>query len=94
MRYHNIIIRVVDFNWDDPDDAIGAKNKRGTWTGFLAQEAVKVAPYSINAPRSKEDNKVDYESEQQWFVNYGHLVPVLTKAIQELSAEVEALENA
>ncbi len=86
--------RVVDFNWDDPDDAIGAKNKRGTWTGFLAQEAVKVAPYSINAPRSKEDNKVDYESEQQWFVNYGHLVPVLTKAIQELSAKVEALENA
>ena len=85
--------RVVDFNWDDPSDqCINNKNARGTWTGFLAQEALEVAPYSVNAPRP-EGKEIDYDSESTWKMDYGQLVPILTKAIQELSAKVEALEN-
>ena len=86
--------RVVDFNWDDPSDqCINNRNARGTWTGFLAQEAVEVAPYSVNAPRP-EGKEIDMDSELTWNMNYEQLVPILAKAIQELSAKVEALENA
>jgi hypothetical protein len=86
--------RVVDFNWDDPtDQCINNRNARGTWTGFLAQEAVEVAPYSVNAPRP-EGKAIDMDSEFRWGMDYGQLVPILAKAIQELSAKVTALENA
>ena len=86
--------RVVDFTWDDPSDqSINNKNARGTWTGFLAQEAVKVAPYSVNAPRP-EGKDIDYDSENLWTMNYEQLVPILAKAIQELSTKVTVLENA
>ena len=84
--------RVVDFNWDDPtDQCINNKNARGTWTGFLAQEAVEVAPYSVNAPRP-EGKEIDMESEDRWGMDYDQLVPILVKAIQELTVEVEKLK--
>jgi hypothetical protein len=86
--------RIVDFNWNDPSDqCINNRNARGTWTGFLAQEAVEVAPYSVNAPRP-EGKEIDHDSENTWTMEYGQLVPILAKAIQELSAKVTALENA
>ena len=88
--------RAVDFEWDYPEDKNDNNinlNRRGPWTGFLAQEAVKVAPYAVNAPLL-ESNAIDYESENIWMMDYQQLVPILTKAIQELSAKVDALENA
>ena len=40
--------------------------------------------------RSKE---IDYDSEHLWTMEYEHLVPVLIKAVQELSTKVAALES-
>lgn len=58
----------------------------GIQHGFIAQEVEKVMPELV------VDNKVDgvgsYKS-----VNYIALIPVLTKSIQELTAEVELLKN-
>ena len=86
--------RVVDFTWNDPTDQCpNNRNARGIWTGFLAQEAIEVAPYSVNAPRIN-GKEIDMDSKSTWMMDYGQLVPILTKAIQELSAKVTALENA
>ena len=90
-------LRVVDFEWDDPTDVVwNNKNARvsqgGQWTGLVAQEAVEVVPHIINAPRIEETLEIDEDSEQRWNIQYEHLVPTLIKAIQELTAKVEALE--
>ena len=51
-------------------------------------------PHIINAPRIEETLEIDEDSEQRWNIEYGSLVPTLIKAVQELSAKVEVLENA
>ena len=86
-------LRVVDFTWDDPTDiAPNNRNMRGQWTGMIAQEAVDVVPYIINAPRT-EDGVIDYDDETTWTVDYQHLVPMLVKAIQELKQEIAELKG-
>ena len=51
--------------------------------GFIAQEAKEVVPESVTVA---EDNGLHYMDKSK-------LVPVLVKAIQELTARVEELEN-
>jgi hypothetical protein len=88
-------VRVVDFNWDDPSDtSFNNRNARGKWTGVLAQELVDVLPFAVNAPRNEEDLSIDEESDQKWLVDQAQMVPVLIKAIQELTARIAALEGA
>jgi len=88
-------VRVVDFNWDDPSDtSFNNRNARGKWTGVLAQELVDVLPFAVNAPRNEEDLTIDSESDQKWLVDQAQMVPVLIKAIQELTARIAALEGA
>jgi len=85
-------VRVVDFTWNDPsDNSVNNRNARGKWTGCLAQEMVDIFPHAVNAPRP-EGKEIDNDSEDIWGMEYQHLVPVLIKAIQELSAKVAALE--
>lgn len=87
-------VRVVDFNWDDPSDtSFNNRNARGKWTGVLAQELVEVLPFVVNAPRNEEDLTIDAESDQKWLVDQAQMVPVLIKAIQELTARIAALES-
>ena len=100
-------LRVVDFEWDDPSDEGSYNNKNarvshgGQWTGLVAQEIVNHVPHIVNAPRKEDTLEIDYESDDTWFVDFEHLVPTLVKAVQELSAQndaltarIEALENA
>ena len=97
-------LRVVDFTWDDPSDLADVnKNSRGKWTGLIAQEVVEHLPFVVNAPRDLETNAVIPDSKQTndngeeidlyWGLEYDKIVPVLIKAVQELSAKVTALEN-
>ena len=79
------------FTWiDDPEDRL--------YEGFIAHEVSDIVPRAITGEKDavKDDGKI---SPQQ--IDLGQLVPVLTSAIQELSAQnevliakVEALENA
>jgi len=86
-------VKVVDFDWNDPSDtSINNKNSRGKWTGCIAQEIVDVFPHAVNAPRP-EGKEIDHNSEDLWTIQYEHLVPVLIKAVQELSAEVKSLKQ-
>lgn len=87
-------IRIVDFEWDDPtDQGYNNRNARGKWTGFIAQEAIDILPTMINAPRDKKTLEIDYESEQRWMVDDSASIPVLMKAIQELSEKIKELEK-
>ena len=84
-------LEVVDFTWNDPSDtSINNRNARGVWTGLIAQDAVKVLPFSVNAPRPA-GKSIDLDSGNTWFMDYGALVPVLIKAVQELRVQVSNL---
>lgn len=84
--------RVRDFAWNDPSDkSINNRNSRGIWTGLIAQEAVDVCPFIVNAPRP-DGKSIDHESDVKWTIEYQNLVPILIKAIQELSGRVLSLE--
>lgn len=52
--------------------------------GFIAQEALTVLPDVVNVP----DNEADMMS-----IRYTEIIPVLTKAIQEQQAQIEALQK-
>jgi hypothetical protein len=52
--------------------------------GFIAQDLYEVVPHAVHKP---ED-----ESKQLWGVDYSSLIPLLTSAIQEQQAEIEALK--
>ena len=88
--------KVVDFGWDDPTDtAEYDKNYRGRYTGMIAQDTVKIAPWIINDQGGgKNCNQCmsgdECEDHGMWQVEYQHLVPTLVKAIQELNAKLEA----
>jgi len=55
--------------------------------GFLAQELQKIYPQAVGG-----DSEGDVNSEPMG-IDYGRLTPLLVKAIQELQARVEELEN-
>lgn len=90
-------LRIVDFTWDDPTDLSDyGRNYRGRYTGMLAQETIRVAPWIINdqgGGRDCPDCSVGgiCHVHPPWKVEYEHLVPTLVKAIQELNAEVDKL---
>lgn len=52
--------------------------------GFVAQEAIKVLPDVVNTPEDKDDFMT---------IRYTEIIPILTKAIQEQQAEIEALKS-
>jgi len=52
--------------------------------GVLAHELAEIIPYAVNGEK---------DGEQMQGADYSKIVPVLIKAIQELSAKVSALEN-
>ena len=52
--------------------------------GLVAQESLEVMPEIVQVPKDPET--------EYYTIAYTNLVPLLLKAIQELSAEVEALK--
>jgi len=96
-------LAVKDFTWNDPSDkGYNNRNVRGKWTGLIAQEVIDILPFCVHAPRDKETletlpdavDEEDGETIIPWRMEFGYMVPVLIKAIQELSAKVTALETA
>ena len=72
-------IKIRSFDWKDRPNL---KNK----VGVIAQELEKVIPNAVS--KGEDDvSKLPYQ------VSYSTLVPYLIKAVQELSAKVDELEN-
>jgi hypothetical protein len=85
-------IRPVQFKWDRRNlvegDITASKNGK-TRLGFIAQEFQEAMP-------NNENDILDlvYESNPERLeAKYGNLIPILTKAIQELSRQNKELEN-
>jgi hypothetical protein len=74
----------VSFTWNTRDGAkVGLPDM-----GFIAQELVKVQEQTQSIPNLVSDVNPD-----KLEAAYGAMFPILVKAIQELSAEVEALKS-
>jgi hypothetical protein len=74
-------LKPVKFEWDTRD---GAK-KDVKDLGFIAQDLKEVDDEYLGLVYSENPEKLE--------ASYGRLIPVLVKAIQELSAEVKELKN-
>ena len=61
-----------------------------TVDGFLAHEAQSVVPESTNGTHNQVDGNGDPIHQ---IMDYGSLVPLLVKTIQELEARITALEK-
>ena len=73
----------VTFDWDS-DVTV----RSGSNSGFIAQEVETVLPNDVSGDDYDEDDAASGKA-----INVTGIVAHLTKAIQELSAKVEALEN-
>ncbi len=80
-------LRPVQFRWQTRE---GAAKDGSSQVGFIAQELQDAMPDGENAVLD-----LVYESNPDRLeAKYGNLVPIMAKAIQELSAKVAALEAA
>ena len=80
-------LRPVEFVWDDRDE--NGKHEINDF-GFIAQELKSAQEEAEMADVLK---LVYDENPDKLEASYGKLIPILVKAIQELTAKVEKLEN-
>ena len=76
----------LDENGNQVDEQYYSSNKGKKDIGFIAQELQTVDDDYLSLVYDSNPEKLE--------ATYGRLIPVLVKAIQELSAKVTALENA
>lgn len=76
-------MRPKKYKWKLNDD---------TDLGFIADEMYQIIP-EIVFLANNSINQTELEDGEPMGINYDRLIPVLVKAIQELSAKVSALEN-
>ena len=74
-------IKIYDFKWKDRDE----RNY-----GVMAHELQEVLPYTVHGEKDDLENDGSIRTQG---VDYGKLVPVLVKAIQELKAQNDALQS-
>ena len=73
-------LRPVSFEWKEPQDS----GMEGAQLGFIAQEVEEVLPEAVLTQDNEEQTKG---------LKYNALIPVLTKAIQELEVQNKALRD-
>jgi hypothetical protein len=80
-------LRPVEFTWNDRDE----KGRHDIADfGFIAQDLKKAQE---DAEKAEVLKLVYDENPEKLEASYGKLIPILVKAIQELSAEVKELKN-
>ena len=93
--------RVVGFEYDKEGiqdlNSDHGPSSRGRYVGLLAQEAVKWAPWTVNAGDAKDcplcsAGKECEDHAMIWNAEYDHLVPLTVKALQEAKARIVSLE--
>ena len=82
---------IVDHTWNDPSDQCeNNRNMRGVWTGVIAQQVQPITPWLVNKPLTDVDENGEINN---WNMDFGYAVPLLVKAIQEISAEFQYYKN-
>ena len=89
-------LQAVNFKWKYGSEKRKVRNN----LGLIAQEVNEVFPEAVDSPDLKSFKLNDHplfdgekQAENAWGIAYSKIVPALVKAIQELSAKVDALEN-
>lgn len=78
-------ISPVRFDWNQRGGGLEGRKD----IGFTAQDLLEVQQKTnINVP-----NLVDESNPNKYHVSYTQLIPILVKAIQELSARIKTLEE-
>lgn len=90
-------LRVRDFIWADPSDTASVnRNSRGRWVGLIAQEAVDVVPWAINAPDRGcpicRAGQPCGRHEGFWHIEYEHLVALSILGWQNHEQRIVAME--
>lgn len=80
-------LRPVEFTWNDRDES--GKHDVADF-GFIAQDLKKAQE---DAEKAEVLKLVYEENPERLEASYGKLIPILVKAIQELSEEVKQLKN-
>jgi hypothetical protein len=80
-----LLLEGVTYNWNLDTTVIGDKNLDSlNHIGFVAQDIEKILPQVVTTANDKDKTKS---------VAYSDIVPVLTEAIKELSAQIEILKS-
>ena len=78
-------LKAVNFEWK--------KNSRKD-IGLIAQDVIDVIPEVVFSTKSKPASADEGNEEEEYYsIAYGKLVPHLIKAVQELTARLDSLEN-
>ena len=85
-----------NFNWRETDSETGKTIHKGDTSskkriGFIAQELETVFPALVQEYDQDTEGKGEVMRKG---IKHTALIPILVKAVQELSAKVEALESA
>ena len=88
-------LKVRNFNWRETDSETGKTIHKGDTSskkriGFIAQELETVFPALVQEYDQDTEGKGEVMRKG---IKHTALIPILVKAVQELSAKVEALEN-
>ena len=78
-------MRPVEFTWNRRDGSLGAKPDMG----FIAQELYDT---ELDHSSTSRTRLVNWENPQKLEADYVRSYPILVKAVQELSAQVTALQ--
>jgi len=91
----NKVFKLRPVNYDFDTEKVNYMNlPEGTQTGFIAQEVEKIFPEIIREiSKPANTSTKSGQMEQYKSINYIALIPILTKAIQELAEKVEYLEK-
>ena len=85
------LLRPITYQWND----LSNKPKGVTLDGFLAHEVQEVIPQAVigekDATKTDEDGNENVIDPQE--IEQKHLIPTLTKALQEAIAKIEVLET-
>ena len=88
-------LQAVNFKWKYGSEERQAKNN----LGLLAQEVYKVFPEAVDYHDPEKFKLIDHptiegtkQAQEAWGIDKSKLIPVLVKAVQELSSKNEALE--
>ena len=85
------LLRPITHQWND----LSNKPKDVTLDGFIAHEVAEVIPQAVmgekDAVRTDDDGNENVIDAQQ--IEQKHLIPTLTKALQEAIAKIEVLET-
>jgi hypothetical protein len=85
-----LALNPIKFNWID--NFVPSENGKNM-LGFIAQEVQEVIPEAVEAFGGNSITVGDTTIENPLRVNEKYIIPLLVKAIQELSAEIELLKN-